>query len=108
MRNSLLKSQEIAGALQEQVSHEFSSMICLLLRFKFRFKARLSGLRTQTVKLGKHAPHVHRDTPVPTKWKFDQIFEFAWYRIWPMPSWAPYSFEESHSLRFVTPTEFDL
>jgi hypothetical protein len=35
-------------------------MICVLLSFKFRFKARLIGLRTQTVKLGKDAPRVHR------------------------------------------------
>jgi hypothetical protein len=60
MRNSLLRKQRNRGALQEQVSPEFSSMICVLLSFKFRFKARLSDLRTQTVKLGKHAPRVHR------------------------------------------------
>jgi hypothetical protein len=36
---------------------------------------------------------------VLTKWKFDQIFEFAWYRIWPMPSWAPYSFEDKEQFR---------
>jgi hypothetical protein len=45
------------------------------------------------------APRVHRDTPVLTKWEFDQIFEFAWYRIWPMPKWAPYSFEDKEQFR---------
>src|ERR1700693_5012827 len=60
MRNSLLRKQRNRGALQEQVSPEFSSMICVLLSFKFRFKARLRGLRTQTVKLGKNGPRVHR------------------------------------------------
>jgi hypothetical protein len=62
MRNSLLRKQRNRGALQEQVSPEFASMICVLLTLKFRFKARLSGLRTQTVKLGKHAPRVSPGT----------------------------------------------
>jgi hypothetical protein len=60
MRNSLLRRRRNRGALQEQVSPEFSSMICVLLSFKFRFNARPSGLRTRTVKLEKHAPRVHR------------------------------------------------
>lgn len=53
----------------------------------------------QTVKL-ESTPHAFTgDTPVLTKWKFDQIFEFAWYRVWPMPSWAPYSFEDKEQFR---------
>ena len=38
-------------------------------------------------------------TLVLTKSKFDQIFDFAWYRIWEMPSWAPYSFKEKEHFR---------
>jgi hypothetical protein len=37
MRNSLLRKQRNRGALQEQVSPEFCSMICVLLSSKFRF-----------------------------------------------------------------------
>jgi|GEM_PF-4474467 len=99
MRNSLLRKQRNRGALQEQVSPEFSSMICVLLSFKFRFKARLKRPEDADGKL-ESTPHAFTgDTPVLTKCKFDQIFAFAWYRSWPMPSWAPYSFEDKEQFR---------